>query len=114
RRAGIPPAVRLHRAHLAPDERAGAVAARLAEPVPLAELRGRVREGTALALRAQHGALRRPGHTRSARLEHPRRLRALAAAVARAGRRLRRRARDDDAAAAGHDRAGLRALGEAA
>ena len=85
RRDRVPRAVRLHRADVADDERPGALVASS----------GRTRSagsnfvdvfttGAALALDAEHDDLRGARDARRARLEHPGRLRARAAALARA------------------------------
>ena len=110
----LPAAVRVRPADVADDEPAGALAQALARPVRVAQLRGRLLEGAALALRAEHAHLRRPRHARAAGLEHPGRLRARPPALAREQCGVPDHARRVDAAAAGDRHPGLRALREAA
>src|SRR5262245_25322522 len=114
RRDHVPPAVRLHRPYLADDGRAGAVGTPVAEPVPLAQLHRRLSPGADLAVGDQHVHVLRAGDARSALLQHPGRVRALAAALARTESRVRHRPDRADAAAGRLGRAALRDVGEAA
>ena len=72
-------------ADVADDQPAGALARALAGPVRWRNFDDVFHEGAALALRAEHAHLRAASRTLgAARLEHPGRLRARAAALARA------------------------------
>ena len=82
-------------------------------PVPLAQLRRRVHEAPLWRWALNSFIYSEPRDARAAGLEHPGRLRVLAAALARPRRGLPGRAGRADAAAAGDGRAALRDVGEA-
>src|SRR3954468_2920774 len=112
-RGHLPDAVRVHRPDLADDERAGAVGAPLAEPVPLAQLHRRLPRGSDLAVGDQHVHLLVCRDAGRALLEHPGGVRAVAHPLAGTRPRIRHRPRGPDAAACRIGRAAVRDVGEA-
>src|SRR5262245_27670713 len=111
--AHVPRAVRLHRADLAHDEPAGVVASSVAGALPVGQLRRRLPDGAGLALCAQHDAVRGARDRRRAGVEHPRRLRALTAPLARSRHGVRARPRRAHPSVPGHRDPGVRAVREA-